>query len=91
TDHGDVALQAEFERDILLTQRWVLQPRIEVEWWLSDQPDLGIENGDASSAVDLRLRYEFKRKFAPYIGLSWQDASNGTSSTSVVGGLRFWF
>ena len=62
-----------------LHQRMVLQPRLEVD----------TEPG--SFALDLRLRYEIRREIAPYIGISWQDASGEEDFVSFVAGARFWF
>ena len=61
-DEGELFLHAEFERDFLLTQDLVLQPR------------LGVVIGDDEDelAVELRLRYEISRKFVPYVGVSWE-------------------
>ena len=102
TEDGDVLLRGEFERDILLTQRWVLQPRAEIKVSLQDITERDIGSGLSSTALGLRLRYEIRRKFAPYVGVSWQKshgstadlldaAGDDTSSMSVLAGVRFWF
>lgn len=86
TEHGDFAVRGEFERDFRLTQRLVLQPRVELG--VSSTPDDDV-------ALELRLRYEINRKLAPYAGISWQRTFDENvpddSATSVVAGLRFWF
>lgn len=102
TEDGDVLLRGEFERDILLTQRLILQPRAEINASLQDIPGRAIDSGITSTAVGLRLRYEIRRKFAPYLGISWQKSFGATadalaadgdasSATAVVAGIRFWF
>lgn len=78
-EDGDVSARFEADYDLLLTQRLVLQPRLEVD------------TGPESIALDLRLRYEIRREIAPYIGLSWQDASGVQDVVSLVAGARFWF
>ena len=79
SDDGELSLRAEFERDFLLTEKWVLQPRAEFE----------LDSGsDDEFALDLRLRYEFTRKFAPYVGASYESEPD---DTTLVAGLRFWF
>lgn len=99
---GRTALNLEAEYELLLTQRLVLQPRIETEFYGKDDPDRGIGNGWSSSAVGLRLRYEFRREFAPYIGVEWtrkhgetadiaRNDDESVSDTHWVAGVRFWF
>ncbi len=102
TDDGDALLRVEGERDFALTQRWVLQPRAELEASFSDVDTRGIASGFNSLDLGLRLRYEVSRKVAPYIGVSWQRAIGGTAdlveaagededATTFVVGLRAWF
>lgn len=102
TEDGDLLFRGEFERDILLTQRLIVQPRAEIGVSLQDIPERAIDRGITSTAVGLRLRYELRRKFAPYIGVAWQKsygaaadalAADGenSSETSLVAGIRFWF
>ena len=99
---GRTALNLEVEYELLLTQRLVLQPRIETEFYGKDDPARGIGNGWSSSAVGLRLRYEFRREFAPYVGVEWtrrhgetadiaRNAAESASDTHWVAGVRFWF
>lgn len=78
-EDGDVTARFEAEYDLLLTQRWILQPRME------------FDSGHESIAFGLRLRYEIRREFAPYIGLSWQDTDGQEDFLSLVAGARFWF
>jgi copper resistance protein B len=102
SEDGDLSARLELEYDLLLTQRLVLQPRLEVEASASDLPEIGIGSGIGKSELGLRLRYEFRRKFAPYLGINWTKlhgetadlaASNGgdRDDLSVLLGLRLWF
>ena len=102
TEDGDALARAEFERDVLFSQKLILQPRAEVNLAFGDVPELGLGSGVTSLALEARLRYEVTRKFAPYVGVSWVgnfgdtadliEASGGDSDeTTVVIGLRFWF
>ena len=102
TDDGDVLLRGEFERDILLTQRLILQPRAELSASLQDIPERDIDSGITATALGVRLRYEVRRKFAPYLGVSWRKnygaaadaleaAGEDSSATTLVAGVRFWF
>ncbi len=102
SEDGDVSGRAEFERDYLLSEKLVLQPRAEISIAFQDVPELASSSGVNELAVGLRLRYEITRKFAPYIGLSFERAYGDTaralvaagedsSDTTLVAGLRFWF
>ena len=102
SDDGRTALSAEAEYELLLTQRLILQPRAELNLYGKDDLDNGLGAGLSDLALGLRLRYEFSRQFAPYIGVEWTDtygdtadyrraAGDNTSDTQFVAGLRFWF
>jgi len=101
SDKGDVTARIEAEYDLLLTQRLILQPRAEFDLAAQDVEELGIGAGLSSLELGLRLRYELRRQFAPYVGVSWrraigdsarfatrqgEDAAQGT----IVAGLRIW-
>jgi copper resistance protein B len=102
SDKGDIHLRAEAEYDQRITQRLILQPRLELNAALQDVPELGIGAGFDSIELGARLRYEFAREFAPYVGVHWErklgdtarfDRARGDdpSSLSAVIGLRAWF
>ncbi len=99
---GDVTAKIEGELDQRITQRLILQPRAELSLSAQDIPELGIGSGLDKAELGLRLRYEIVREFAPYIGIeqSWKAGGSadharakgeGTSATSLVAGIRFWF
>lgn len=101
-DNGRTALSAEAEYELLLTQRLILQPRAELSVYGKEDPDNGLGQGLSDIALGLRLRYEFSRQFAPYIGVEWTSTygdtadyrratGEDTSGTQLVAGLRFWF
>lgn len=88
--------------DFRLTQRLVLQPRAEVNFAAQDDASIGLGSGLSDAELGLRLRYEFQREFAPYIGVSWERKfgdtadyarANGESAetTSFIVGLRAWY
>lgn len=93
SDDGDVSLRFEAEYDLLLTQRLVLQPRVELAAALSDVAATGEQGGDVDAELGLRLRYEIRRELAPYIGAAYERemGGNGHSEVALVAGLRFWF
>jgi len=99
---GTVRIRGEFERDLLVTQRWVLQPRAEIAAASGAIPDIAVSRGINRLDLEIRLRYEIRRKFAPYIGVSWQQAFGDARDAieaagadarelSFVIGLRAWF
>ena len=100
--HGNTAARFEAEYDMLFTQRLILQPRIEMN--LYGQNDEVRETGSGLSdlAVGLRLRYEFNRHFAPYLGVEWaglyggtadfaRAEGNSTEETRYLLGVHMWF
>lgn len=102
SDDGDVSARVELEYELLLTQRLVLQPRTELNFAVQDVPENGVGSGLSTAEIGARLRYEIKREFAPYVGVSWERAVGETtdfaraegedpSSVSFVAGVRFWF
>jgi len=76
---GDVTVRIEAEYELLLTQRLILQPRMEIEAAAQDIPELEIGAGITGLDAGLRLRYEIKREFAPYIGVEWQRSFGETA------------
>lgn len=99
---GDVTARAEADYDLRLTQRLILQPSAELNFAAQDIPDLDIGAGVTDVEVGLRLRYEFSRRFAPYVGVEWTSAlgetrdireilGEDTQSTRAVIGLRALF
>ena len=56
-----------------------------------------IGKGLSNITAGLRLRYEIKREFAPYIGLEWSKNFGNTNDfspldeTYVLAGFRVWF
>lgn len=97
-------LMADFTgtKDILLTQRLILQGRLNAQAGLQEVERFGVGAGLRSAEAGLRLRYEIKREFAPYIGISYNRAY-GRTATYVrqdggevaqwrfVTGVRAWF
>jgi copper resistance protein B len=99
---GRTALRAEIDYEIPLTQRLILQPRIEVNAYGKSDPAAGIGSGLNDAEAGLRLRYEIRREFAPYVGVEWsrrfgesadlaKAAGEGVTDTQWVVGVRIWF
>lgn len=101
-ERGQTAARFEAEYELLLTNRWILQPLAEIELFGKDDPARGIGSGLSTAELGLRLRYEFTRQFAPYIGLVYErafgntadlrrDESERVDDTRIVVGIRTWF
>lgn len=101
-EEGRSAVRLETEYEWLFTQRLVLQPRFETNLYGKRDPERGLGSGLANMALGLRLRYEIRREFAPYIGIEYARKFGGTADlaravgedadeTLYVVGLRFWF
>lgn len=99
---GRTAARLEAEYEILFTQRLIMSPEIEVNFYGKDDPAAGIGSGLSNMELGLRLRYEFTREFAPYIGINWtrqfgqtadftKTAGNEIKDTQIVVGVRIWF
>ncbi|AJW43453.1 MULTISPECIES: copper resistance protein B [Ralstonia] len=99
---GRTALRLSSEYELLLTQRLILQPRVEANFYGKRDPDLAIGSGLSNATAGLRLRYEFSRQFAPYIGVERSQSFGGTANmieaaggrrgeTRFVAGVRLWF
>lgn len=102
SEDGDVEARIEAEYDLLLTQKLIVQPRTELNFAAQDVKEYGIGTGLSTVQLGLRLRYEIRREFAPYMGIAWKRAvgetadfaradGESTDSVSVVAGVRFWF
>lgn len=101
-DAGRTALRLGAEYELLITQKLILQPRIELNAYGKSDAARGIGSGLSEAQAGLRLRYEFTRQFAPYIGIErasklGQTADlartdgEKTGETRWVAGVRFWF
>ena len=99
---NQVKLNLSFEYEMMLTQKLVLSPEIELNAYTKDDKEMGIGSGLSDIEAGLRLRYEIKREFAPYIGVNWakkfgntadlaSDEGEDTSETMLVLGIRAWY
>lgn len=102
SEEGDLTARVETEYELLLSQRLILQPRAEIEFSAQDIPELGLGAGLTGIDAGLRLRYEVRREFAPYIGVEWQQglgetadlaeaAGEDTGEAVFLVGLRAWY
>ena len=70
-DGARTALRVEADYDIALTQRLILQPRAELNAYGRSDRRAGVGAGLSGAELGLRLRYQIRREFAPYVGLEW--------------------
>jgi copper resistance protein B len=98
---GEVSARAEVEYDLLLTQRLIAQPRLEANFAVQSARDLGVGRGLNDGEFGIRLRYEIRREFAPYIGVVWTSRFGQTAdfarqegepvrNLGLVLGIRVW-
>ncbi|MBL4845988.1 MAG: copper resistance protein B, partial [Planctomycetes bacterium] len=102
SEEADVSIRLVATTDFLITQRLIFQPRFEVEGSLSKVRNLPIDRGFNYIELGARLRYEFMREIAPYVGVNWRRSLGATSGLvrrdggvvsdfSFVAGITLWF
>ncbi len=102
SEKGDVLGRLEGYYDQRITQRLILQPRVELNLSAQDVSENRLGAGLTNAELSLRLRYEVVREFGPYIGISYDAKTGrtadyaradgkGATSTSFVAGVHFWF
>lgn len=77
-DVGTVAARFEGSYDAYLTQRLVLQPQVELDAAANSDARSRLASGFTRLESGLRLRYEFTREVAPYIGVSYESVLGDT-------------
>jgi copper resistance protein B len=101
-DQGHIAGKVAASYDLKVTQRLVAQPQVEMNFYSKPDPARGLGTGLTDIDTAIRLRYEVRRKFAPYIGFAYTnqfgdtaaDAKRSAEAVShqrFVFGLRTWY
>ncbi|MEO8682171.1 MAG: copper resistance protein B [Vicinamibacterales bacterium] len=99
---GRTHAKVDVEYELLVTNRLVLQPLVEVDMYGKRDPERRVGAGLSSVGAGLRLRYEFMRELAPYFGLTWDQKfgetgdfakadGQGIRSLKFATGIRWWF
>lgn len=100
--NGAVSARLTLTKDLLLTSRLILQTRLETNAAIQRVKKFTTGSGLNNLEGGFRLRYEIRREFAPYVGVSL-DKSFGDTATLVrredgdpsqirfVVGVRAWF
>jgi copper resistance protein B len=101
-EQGRLALKLTSEYELLRTQRWILQPRLELNAYGARDRENVLGSGIADAELGFRLRYEIRREFGPYAGLAWRRLFGDTASLAErsgtdrselewLAGVRIWF
>ena len=100
--NGAVSARLSLTKDMLVTQRLILQTRFETNAAVQRVEEFTTGSGLNNLEFGVRLRYEIRREVAPYVGISL-DRSFGETATLVrqdggnpsqirfVVGVRAWF
>ena len=99
---GRTAARLRADYEMLFTQRLILQPEAEINLYGKNDPQRRIGSGVSDVQFGLRLRYEIRRQFAPYIGVNWVRRFGTTADYArqdhqpvldrqIVAGVRLWF
>jgi copper resistance protein B len=102
SEQGDLLARIEGSYDLRLTQRLILQPSAELSFAVQDVPEIEVGSGLSKAELGLRLRYEIRREFGPYVGVSYERSFGKTADfarhegedveeTRLVVGVRAWF
>jgi copper resistance protein B len=98
---GRTHVRLEAEHELLLTNRLVLQPLIEVDLHGKDDLEREVRAGLSTMDAGVRVRYEVRREIAPYVGVMWRRTFFGTADLArargekvlnlhAVAGVRIW-
>lgn len=101
-NNGRSALRFKGEYDLLLTQRLVFMPELEINAYGKKDPARMLGSGLSDGSLTLRVRYDIRREFSPYVGVMWTQKYGGTadiartqgapvSETFLLAGIRAWW
>ena len=102
SDRGELLGRLGGYYDQRITQQLILQPRAELSFAAQSSRDIGIGGGLSDAEIGLRLRYDIRREFAPYVGMQYErafgdtrrwllDAGRVPGGWSLLAGVRAWF
>ncbi len=102
SNKGELMARAEGYYDQRITQRLILQPRAELNFAAQNSREIGVGAGLSDAELGLRLRYDIRREFAPYVGVQYRRAFGATrrflrdegesaGGWSLLTGVRVWF
>ena len=99
---GDISFRFTAFREFLITQRMILQFRLETNAAVQSVERFGIGSGFNDLTLGMRIRYELSREIAPYLGMTWSALLNDRSNfekqagpdvqgVAFVAGVRAWY
>lgn len=102
SNKGELMARVEGYYDQRITERLILQPRAEVNFAAQNSREILVGAGLSRAELGLRLRYDIRREFAPYVGIQYEaafgttrryyrDAGEDPGIWSFLVGLRTWF
>jgi copper resistance protein B len=87
---GRTAARFQIEHDLLITQRLIVQPEVETNFYSKPDAAREVDSGLSDVQLGLRVRYEIRRELAPYVGVAWRRSA-GEDSLQWVAGFHVWF
>jgi copper resistance protein B len=102
SNKGELMARAEGFYDQRITQRLILQPRAELNFAAQNSRDIGIGAGLSDAELGVRLRYDIRREFSPYVGVQYKrtfgntrdylrDEGEDAGGWELLTGIRTWF
>ena len=102
SNKGEMLARAEGYYDQRITQRLILQPRAELNFAAQSSRATGIGSGLSDAEFGVRLRYDIRREFAPYVGVQYRRAFGDSAKYlraagedpggwELLTGVRTWF
>lgn len=102
SNKGELLGRVEGSYDQRITQRLILQPRVEVNAAAQSSRSIGVGSGLSDAELGMRLRYDFRREFSPYVGVQFKrtfgatrrylrEAGDRSGGWSFLTGIRAWF
>lgn len=99
---GDVSIRARQSFDLLMTNRLIVQPMLETDFYLNDARDRRVGSGFSIVEAGVQARYEVSRKFAPYVAAVYErklgrsarfarEADENVGGWTGRVGVRTWF
>jgi copper resistance protein B len=101
SNRGFFAGRFEGSYDILITNRLIAQPQVELNLYSKSNASRGVGSGVSELDAGLRIRYELSRKFGPYIGFAYtgnygrtatftREAGGNPEDPRFIFGVRLW-
>lgn len=99
---GRSAARLKASHEAVLTQRWVLVPKLEIDWYSDTDERNEIGDGVSELELSVRLHYRVRPDLLPYVGIAYTALYGETGdfaeaegerdrNLQVLAGLSFWF